>query len=142
MEGLTAEICTSSVYRQTRRGPSVCSKRLAGLSTPNAHRCESPDDPTWWECRLCSHHPVCHEGAAAEVTCRSCLHATPVEGGWHRARFDHALDRTAQCQGCPKHLFVPDLVPGEVVDAGDDHVVYRMADGSSWVNDAPEPASC
>jgi hypothetical protein len=33
-------------------------------------------------------------------------------------------------------------VPGEVTDAGDDHVVYRMADGGSWVNDAREVPSC
>jgi hypothetical protein len=99
-------------------------------------------DPCWWECLLCSHHAVCHEGVAAELTCRSCLHATPVEGGWHCERFDRSLDRATQREACPKHLFVPDLVPGEVVDAGDDHVVYRMANGSHWINDAREAASC
>jgi hypothetical protein len=100
------------------------------------------DDPAWWECRTCSHHPVCHEDAAAAVTCRSCLHSTPVEGGWHCARFDRRLDRAAQLNACAKHLYVPDLVPGEVADAGDDHVVYRMRDGSRWINDARESASC
>jgi hypothetical protein len=100
------------------------------------------DDPAWWECRLCSHHAVCHEGAAAAITCRSCLHATPVEGGWHCARFDKLLDRDVQRRACPKHLFIPDLVPGEVIDAGEDHVVYRMANGTQWVNDAREAASC
>ncbi len=100
------------------------------------------DDPTWWECRFCDHHAVCHDGAPAEVTCRSCLHATPVDGGWHCARFDHALDQATQRHACPRHLFIPDLVPGEVADAGDDHVVYRMADGSQWINDARESASC
>jgi hypothetical protein len=100
------------------------------------------DDSACWECRFCSHHPVCHQGAAAELTCRSCLHATPVEGGWHCARFDRALDREAQRHGCPRHLFVPDLARGEVADAGEDHVVYRMPDGSSWVNDAREDVPC
>jgi hypothetical protein len=100
------------------------------------------DDPAWWECRLCNHCPVCHEDAAAAITCRSCLHATPVEGGWHCARFGRPLDRAAQLRACPKHLFVPDLVPGEVVDAGDDHVVYRMVDGTSWINDGREATSC
>jgi hypothetical protein len=100
------------------------------------------DDPSWWECRFCSHHPVCHEGAAAALTCRSCLHATPVAGGWHCARFDRALDHEAQRHGCPRHLFVPDLVGGEVADAGEDHVIYRMPDGSRWVNDAREGVPC
>ena len=32
---------------------------------------------------------------------------------------------------------------GEVVDAGDDHVVYRMRDGGTWVNDArAEAVAC
>jgi hypothetical protein len=100
------------------------------------------DDPDWWECRLCEHRGVCHDGLAAAVNCRSCLHATPVEGGWHCARWETALDRRQQRHGCAKHLFVPDLAPGVVVDAGDDHVVYRMADGSTWTNDAREVAPC
>ena len=41
-----------------------------------------------------------------------------------------------QRAACDKHLFIPDLVPGEVIDAGDDIVTYRMIDGSSWSNDA------
>jgi hypothetical protein len=100
------------------------------------------EDPNFWECRFCNHHPVCHWGNAAAVTCRSCLHSTPVEGGWHCARFDRALDREAQQSACPKHLFVPDLVPGDVTDAGNDHVAYRMADGTQWINDAREVAPC
>lgn len=101
------------------------------------------EDPAWWECRFCDHHGVCHGDEAPAVTCRSCLHSSPVEGGWHCARWDEPLDDAAQRRGCAKHLFVPDLVPGEVIDAGDDHVVYRMADGGTWVNDAREEvASC
>jgi hypothetical protein len=100
------------------------------------------DDPAWWECRFCEHHAVCHEAAAAETNCRTCLHSTPVEEGWHCARFDQAIDGATQRAGCAKHLFIPDLVPGEVKDAGDDHVVYRMADGTDWVNDARAGAPC
>ena len=33
-----------------------------------------------------------------------------------------------------KHLFVPDLVPGEQIDAADDRVSYRMPDGSVWID--------
>lgn len=100
------------------------------------------EDPAWWECRFCEHHELCHGEAAPAITCRSCLHATPVEGGWHCARWDQMIDVSTQRQGCPKHLFIPDLVPGEVVDAGEDHVVYRMRDGGTWVNDAREVAAC
>ena len=91
-------------------------------------------DPAWWQCRLCEHHDLCHQGAAAERTCRTCLHSTPVEGGWHCARHERLLSGADQRQGCGHHLYIPDLVPGEPVDAGDDHVVYRMAGGDLWTD--------
>ena len=91
-------------------------------------------DPAWWQCRLCEHHGLCHEGTAAERNCRTCLHSTPVPGGWHCARFDGALPAADQRQGCGHHLYIPDLVPGEQIDAGDDHVVYRRPDGSLWTD--------
>ena len=94
------------------------------------------EDPAWFECRFCDHHAACHEGGGAAVTCRSCLHATPIKGGWHCARHDRMLAPVEQRAACDKHLFIPDLVPGEVIDAGEDIVTYRMADGSTWSNDA------
>lgn len=117
------------------------------------------EDPAWFECRMCPHHGLCHGEAAAAVTCRSCLHATPVEalpeevgtgsssgsatgekqGGWHCARHDRVLEDADQRRACAAHLFIPDLVPGEVIDAGEDFVAYRMRDGSTWRNDAREP---
>lgn len=101
-------------------------------------------DPAWFECRFCDHYAVCHGGGAAAHTCRSCLHVTPVEGGWHCARHDRMLTPEDQRFGCLQHLYIPDLVPGEVVDAGEDFVAYRMADGSTWVDAAheEEAAAC
>ena len=100
-------------------------------------------DPAWFECRMCPHHGHCHGEEAAAVTCRSCLHSTPVEGGWHCARLDRALDAADQRRACPRHLFIPDLVPGQPVDVGEDYVVYRMRDGATWINDArAEAVAC
>ena len=96
------------------------------------------EDPAWFECRMCPHHGLCHGDAAPAVTCRSCLHATAVEHGWHCARHDRVLDDTDQRRACAAHLFIPDLVPGEVIDAGADFIAYRMRDGSTWRNDARE----
>jgi len=113
--------------------------RVIGAQHPPARISE---DPAWWECRVCDHHAVCHGQAAPAITCRSCLHASPVEGGWHCARHDRALALGDQRRACPRHLFIPDVVPGAVVDAGEDHVVYRLGDGSTWTNDAREAAPC
>ena len=94
------------------------------------------EDPAWFECRMCSHHALCHGGQNAAVNCRTCLHSTAVEGGWHCVRHDRMLGSTDQRLACGKHLFIPDLVAGDILEAGDDFVTYRLKDGTCWVNDA------
>ena len=93
-------------------------------------------DPSWYLCRMCDHAPVCHaraaDAAAPEVNCRTCLHATPVDGGWHCARHDGLLTEVDQRAACARHLFIPSLVPGQQVDAGEDWVEYAFASGYRW----------
>ena len=57
---------------------------------------------------------------------------------------EEALRARGERRACARHLFIPDLVPGEVSDAGEDFVSYRMRDGSAWTNDArkEEAAAC
>jgi len=102
------------------------------------------EDPAWFECRLCPHQGVCHGEAAPVTTCRSCLHATPGKDGWHCARHDQPLGAAQQRTGCRYHLFIPDLIPGDVIAVEDDRVTYRLADGAVWVNEAraQEASSC
>jgi hypothetical protein len=108
-------------------------ERIIFAATPPAR---ISTDPSWYQCRMCSHAPVCHGGeanaVAPEVNCRTCLHATPVDGGWHCARHDRRLSEADQRAGCERHLFIPQLVPGEQVDAGEDWVEYRFSDGARW----------
>ncbi len=131
---------TDALYAErVEADPAEAGRLLAKASRIiNAARPPSriSEDPAWFECRMCSHRDVCHEGAMAAVNCRTCLHSTPVEGGWHCARHGHMPDCTDQRIACGKHLFIPDLVAGDITDVGDDFVAYRMKDGSSWVNDA------
>jgi hypothetical protein len=102
------------------------------------------EDPAWFECRFCDHHDLCHGDACAVLNCRTCLHATPIDGGWHCARHDRGLSVVDQRAACARHLFIPDLVPGEVVAADEDCITYRLRDGTNWVNDARdwEGTSC
>lgn len=37
------------------------------------------DNPTNFQCKMCPHTKVCHEGALPEVNCRSCKHAVPAD---------------------------------------------------------------
>ena len=48
------------------------------------------------------------------------------------ARHQAALSRRDQEVGCAAHLCIPDLVPREQADAGEDWVSYRLADGATW----------
>ena len=70
----------------------------------------------------------------------ACTQRRSRAAGIARVSITRSIARRSAAR-CPKHLFVPDLVPGEVTDAGDDHVVYRMADGA-WINDAREAVPC
>ena len=140
---------TDALYAERVEADHAEAKRLMARASRIIDAARPPfrisEDPAWFECRMCSHHGICHEGQRAAVTCRTCLHSMPVEGGWHCARHDHRPDSTDQRIACSRHLFIPDLVAGDIVEVGDDFVAYRMKDGTNWVNDArdeDEVASC
>jgi hypothetical protein len=91
------------------------------------------DNPSWYQCAMCEHHGVCHQGAQAPRSCRTCLHSRPADNGlWHCERWNQTLDRARQEAGCEKHLYLPSLVPGQQVDAGEDWIEYQMNDGIVW----------
>jgi hypothetical protein len=99
------------------------------------------DDPAFYLCKSfdCVSYAVCHGGGFALANCRTCLHASPVTGGiWHCARFGRDLTIDDQRAGCPAHLYLPGLVPGEQIDASeaDETVTYRLPDGRTWVDGA------
>jgi hypothetical protein len=111
-------------------------ERIINANEPPARISE---DPEWFECRFCRHYAVCHERAWPRVSCRSCLHATPEMGGdahWSCARWAKPLGANEQKAGCPAHLHLPGLVPGELVDSDDEAetVTYRLPNGKTWVD--------
>lgn len=90
------------------------------------------EDPQWFQCRLCDYRGLCHGGEPAAVNCRTCLHSTPMDGGWRCERHDRPLSQAEQRQGCERHLYLPALVPAEQVDAGPDWVEYEFPGGQRW----------
>lgn len=95
--------------------------------------------PEGFACRFCDFARVCHDGEMAQRSCRTCLNVTPQrDGEWKCEKFGHCLSRTDQEVGCAEHRFLPDLVPGEQVDASDWGITYRMRDGAEWVDRGPE----
>jgi len=97
-------------------------------------------NPAWYQCKFCDHHPVCHLGQVPAVTCRSCAYATPVlsgaDGEWRCEWHDKMLQADEQKRACDEHLFIPPLVTfAEPVDAGEGWVAYRRRDtGRVFIN--------
>lgn len=102
---------------------------------PKLH--EDPSKKSAFKCGWCRHKAICHEAQFARVHCRTCLHSKPEMIGnaaWSCARWGKPLSADEQRTGCGAHLFLPSLVPGELLDASDEEewVEYRLKDGSTW----------
>lgn len=89
-------------------------------------------------CAWCPAKGLCFDGRWAPRNCRTCVHATPEMDGdarWSCAL--HKIDLTIEDQkaGCVQHLYIPDLVPGEQIDASpaDGIITYRI-NGEEWVD--------
>lgn len=110
----------------------------------NEHEAPSriSEDPTNFKCMFCKHKDVCHESVFPRPTCRSCLFATAEmsgDGSWSCSRFSKPLSIDEQKAGCPAHLFLPSMVPGEQLDSDDEAetVTYRLRpNGRIWVDGA------
>jgi hypothetical protein len=49
-------------------------------------------DPSWFDCKWCDHHALCHKDKVPNVNCRTCAHSTPVENGQWVCENVNALD--------------------------------------------------
>ncbi len=87
------------------------------------------EDPSWYECKSCPHHALCHGVAAPPQNCRTCAHSTPFANGqWLCERFGEPVGEEIQRVGCEEHRHQPALVASflelEAVEAGN-VVVWR-----------------
>jgi CRISPR/Cas system-associated exonuclease Cas4 (RecB family) len=124
-------------------------KRLVDKATRIIQAKEPPvrlsQDPTFWKCKSCPFYQHCHNTAVPLPTCRSCAHATPELAGhqrWSCAKWNADIPAQHQESGCGEHRFIPALLEklGEPVDAKDDEVAYRKANGTVFVNGSSKGA--
>ncbi|HEU4984522.1 MAG TPA: hypothetical protein VFT58_02680, partial [Nitrososphaera sp.] len=111
-------------------------ERIIKAHEPPARLSEKPD---FYACNWCKHRGICHEDAWPRSNCRTCLYSSPEEGGtWSCARFNKPLSLDEQKAGCPAHLYLPGLIPGEQVDSDEEAetVTYRLKSGRVWVDGA------
>ena len=101
------------------------------------------NDPSWYECKFCDYHSICHGTDVPAPTCRSCAHVTPEMDGkarWNCSYYGKNLPVSQQREGCNAHRYIPILLAkfAQPVDMDGEAVVYQMADGKSFVNGTPE----
>ena len=60
----------------------------------------------WYLCKMCDHKAVCHRDTAPAVNCRTCKHGRRKANDpslWICSRFELALNRQVQLEGCEYH---------------------------------------
>ena len=98
------------------------------------------DDPSWFACKFCDHHAICHGDALPVVSCRTCIHATPEREGfarWSCNLLKEDITEDLQRNGCTEHRYIPPLLENvaTIVGADGNNVKYqRKSDGFKFVN--------
>lgn len=91
-------------------------------------------DPSWYQCKMCPAHAVCHQGENLhEANCRTCAHATPGEYGWYCERWQSAIPLDWQRTGCRSHVPHPELVNWPMGESPDEGVSAVFQIDGEWV---------
>lgn len=127
------DVDTPYVVRLLARAQSIIDAQ-----EPPAKLHEDPAHKMAFACGWCKHAPVCHDSAWPRANCRTCLHSSAEPGGWTCARWSKPLSLAEQAEGCPAHLYIPALVPGELQDVDEDAetIRYVLKDGKEWIDGA------
>ena len=96
-------------------------------------------DASWYECKFCDYHALCHGVETPVPNCRSCAHSTPELDGharWSCAQWQADIPVEGQRQGCQQHRYIPALLANfaKPVDSNGDDVVYELVNGLSLTN--------
>lgn len=100
-------------------------------------------NPSWFECKWCPAHALCHGKRVPAVNCRTCVHATPELDGnarWSCAHHRRDLTLAEQRAGCDAHRFIPALVAhSRAVDADPaaNWIEYETSAGKRFRNGDP-----
>lgn len=78
-------------------------------------------------CGECPFSDICKGNSFAQRDCRNCIHSSPIaDGEWICDRWKiNMKDFIA----CPTHKYIPDYVPGKIIEAGADFIKYQLRNG-------------
>jgi len=117
--------------------------RAEGLLAEHEPPSRIRDDAKSPPCLFCRHKGLCFVADFPRVNCRTCLHSTPHTHGdnekppeWSCDRWTKPLSIDEQRAGCPTHLYLPGIVPGDQisVDEEAETILYELYDGRKWTD--------
>lgn len=86
------------------------------------------NDPSWFECKFCDMHPICHGTTTPLPNCRTCAHSTPEEASeWTCEKYNCVIPLYNQAHGCDSHRYIPILIDNfaEMDNVAGDNVIYK-----------------
>jgi CRISPR/Cas system-associated exonuclease Cas4 (RecB family) len=95
------------------------------------------NDPSFYKCKFCPFFDNCHGEKVADVSCRTCTNASPIEGGrWECDAGKAHKEIGSHGFSCDDHVFVSGLIPyAEQTSADSTHACYKMrADNRVFAN--------
>jgi len=102
-------------------------ERVIFAATPSYRICDTDAD---YRCRFCDHKETCHGDLLPQVNCRTCSYADAMEDGtWKCCRDNHTIEPIDQRKAHLCHIFIPQLVPLEQVDASPEKGQIMYAGG-------------
>lgn len=65
------------------------------------------EQPSYFECKYCNHHGICHYNEPVEINCRSCRFAVPQDKAeWKCTKWNAIIPKTEIPKGCPSHISI------------------------------------
>lgn len=147
---------TDKLYTERLRydkgfGQAIIAKAERVIFSPQPLHQHPECSKDFWRCKWCDYFKLCHEDKLPLSGCRTCVHSSPANG----ARWTCALnaqvramaiggsvddyqneiddiDNDKQLGGCGHHLFIPQLVPGAVVQVEPLAIKYQLNSGVTW----------
>ncbi len=75
------------------------------------------DNPTFYKCKFCDFIDVCHYKKVPDVNCRTCIHSSPAKDAKWKCVKGQECKPNQQHIDCLYHLFVPALLPSDILEA-------------------------
>jgi len=129
-----------SIYTERVRAEPDKARAIVARAQSIAVSPEAPprisEDPTWWICKLCDFHSLCHVTKKTDsVNCRTCAHSTArPDSTWFCERWADTIPEDAQRLGCPSHVVHPQLMDVPMESIGEPwHAAY-----GERINGGPE----